>query len=71
MCVRSVISDQIVVQQNLDKLTSKAKKFDALKEHIMMQMQVEGCGLEEAHITWSYEMKVHSTKQLVQANQLE
>ena len=52
--------DQTVVQQNLDKLTSKAAKLDAFKENI--KMLVNGCNLEEIHTTWPHERKVHSAK---------
>ena len=55
------------MQANLDRLDSKTVKLDALKENI--RMRVKGCGLSEAHITWSHKRKQRSVTKL--ASQLE
>ena len=50
--------DVNLVQANLDRLESKIAKLDALKENI--RMRVKGCGLSEAHITWSHKHEQRS-----------
>ena len=54
--------DVNLVQANLDRLDSKIAKLDALKENIIMR--VKGCGLSEAHITWSHKHKQRSVTKL-------